>query len=185
MRLRSRAARRRGGTKLSRTAPRRRGVRRGTPALSLARAVPGAGEVAGRAQYLGALSSRDWGRRPGKRRRSRPGPGSPAERGSRAHGGLPQEKAGRTSVRAGGRSSEAVPGLRPRSKGPGGSGSAPPAEALQAGGWLQLKEKEPGTPRSPVPPGTSEGLLFKNAESFFHFSYFCHLARQALTNRTL
>lgn len=77
------------------------------------------------------------------------------------------------------------PGLRPRPKGPGGSGSAPPAEALQAGVWLHSKEREPGTPRSLVPPGTSERLLFENAESFIRFSYFCHLSRQALTNRTL
>lgn len=93
----------------------------GVSAVPRASELPGLGEEAGEEEELAR-------------------PGRPAERGSRAHGGLPQEKAGRTSVRAGGRSYEAAPGLRPRSKGPGASGSAPPDEALQARGWLLSKE---------------------------------------------
>lgn len=76
-------------------------------------------------------------------------PGRPAERGSRAHGGLPQEKAGRTSVRAGGRSSEAVPGLRPRSKGPGGQWQRASSRSPASRGLAAIKRKR--TRHTPFP----------------------------------
>lgn len=68
-------------------------------------------------------------------------PGRPTERGSRAHGGLPPEKAGRTSVRAGGGSSEAAPGTAAQTQRTRGQWQRTSSRSPASRGLATLKRK--------------------------------------------